>query len=149
MSFFKRLVGAESTKTKSQSKTTSASAIEQLTNVEEMLLKRQEHLEDQIEQEKKNALSCSKQGNKRGAFIALKRKKQHEKTLTQIDGTLTTIEMQRDSLHNAATNAEIFGVMSNASKALKQVHAELDADKVHEVMDDIDEQNQLGKNSLN
>jgi charged multivesicular body protein 4 len=36
--------------------------------------------------------------NKRAALQALKRKKRYEKQLQQIDGTLSTIEMQREAL---------------------------------------------------
>lgn len=146
MSFFKRLIGSESTKAQVSQKSATTQAIDQLASVEEMLVKRQEHLEGEIEKEKRNALNQSKQGNKRGALNAMRKKKQHEKTLAQIDGTLTTIEMQRDSLHSAASNAEIFKVMGNASKALQKVHADLDVDKVHEIMDDIAEQHEVGKN---
>lgn len=45
--------------------------------------------------------------NKRLALHALKRKKQYEKQLGQIDGTLSTIEFQREALENASTNAEV------------------------------------------
>jgi hypothetical protein len=54
-----------------------------------MLNKKQQHLESQIEEENKTAIRCSKQGNKRGALMDLKRKKKYEKTLIQLDGTLT------------------------------------------------------------
>jgi charged multivesicular body protein 4 len=53
--------------------------------------------EKKIEQEvgvaRKNAKT-----NKRAALQALKRKKRYEKQLQQIDGTLSTIEMQREAL---------------------------------------------------
>ena len=38
--------------------------------------------------------------NKRSALEALKRKKKFEAQLQQIDGTLSTIEMQREALGN-------------------------------------------------
>ncbi len=38
--------------------------------------------------------------NKRSALQALKRKKKFEAQLQQIDGTLSTIEMQREALGN-------------------------------------------------
>ena len=41
------------------------------------------------------------------ALQALKRKKRYEKQLQQIDGTLSTIEFQRDALENASTNTEV------------------------------------------
>jgi charged multivesicular body protein 4A/B len=77
------------------------------------------------------------------ALQALKRKKRYETQLHQIDGTLTTLEYQREVLENASSNAEVLKVMSGASKAFKNVNDNLDVDKVHDMMDDIAEQQQL------
>jgi hypothetical protein len=59
------------------------------------------------------------------ALQALKRKKRFEMQLTQIDGTLTTLEYQREVLENAHSNAEVLKVMSQASKAFKNVNQNL------------------------
>lgn len=75
--------------------------------------------------------------------MALKRKKRLEKQLQQIDGTLSTIEFQREALENANTNTEVLKNMSYAAKALKSAHQQLDVDDVHEMMDDIQEQTEL------
>ena len=56
------------------------------------------------------------------ALQALKRKKRYEKQLQQIDGTLSTIEFQREALENASTNTEVLRVMGDAAKALKTAH---------------------------
>ena len=56
------------------------------------------------------------------ALQALKRKKRFEKQLLQIDGTLSTIEFQREALENASTNREVLTVMGDAAKALKSAH---------------------------
>eukprot|EP00117_Sycon_ciliatum_P003021 scpid87398/ scgid7986/ Charged multivesicular body protein 4c; Chromatin-modifying protein 4c len=81
--------------------------------------------------------------NKRVAIQALKRKKRLEKQLQQIDGTLSTIEFQRDSLENAASNTAVLQSMGFAAEALKAAHKDLDVDKVHDMMDDIAEANEL------
>ena len=59
------------------------------------------------------------------ALMALKRKKRLEKQLQQIDGTLSTIEFQREALENANTNTEVLKNMSYAAKALKSAHQQL------------------------
>ncbi len=59
------------------------------------------------------------------ALQALKRKKRYENQLTQIDGTLTTLEYQREVLENASSNAEVLKAMSNASKAFKNANGNL------------------------
>ena len=56
------------------------------------------------------------------ALQALKRKKRYEQQLTQIDGTLTTLEYQRECLENAQSNNEVLIAMSGASKAFKNAN---------------------------
>jgi len=107
-----------------------------------MLIKKQEFLEKKVEAEldtaKKNGTK-----NKRVALAALKRKKRFEKQLQQIDGTLTTIEFQREALENANTNTEVLKIMGQAAKALKNSHQDMDVDKVHELMDEVQEQQEM------
>jgi len=144
ISAFQRLFdfGSKKDDTKNVS---SSDAIQRLSDVEEMLNKKQQHLESQIEQEKLTAIRYSKQGNKRGALMALKRKKKYEKTLLQLDGTLTTLETQREYLQNASTNMDVLHVMRQAANALKKTNQNLDADQVHDLMDDLAEQHGVGK----
>lgn len=59
---------------------------------------------------------------KTAALQALKRKKRYEKQLAQIDGTLSTIEFQREALENANTNTEVIKNMGFAAKAMKAAH---------------------------
>jgi charged multivesicular body protein 4 len=59
------------------------------------------------------------------ALAALKRKKRLVKQLEQIDGTLSTIEFQREALENANTNTEVLKNMQYAAKALKTAHQQL------------------------
>lgn len=77
------------------------------------------------------------------AIQALKRKKRYEKQLQQIDGTLTTIETQREALENANTNTTVLNTLKTASDALKAAHKEITVDDVHDIMDDIAEQNEI------
>ncbi|ETE64265.1 Charged multivesicular body protein 4c, partial [Ophiophagus hannah] len=56
------------------------------------------------------------------ALQALKRKKRYEQQLAQIDGTLSTIEFQREALENATTNTEVLKTMSDAARAMKEAH---------------------------
>ena len=62
-------------------------------------------------------LSCSS-----AALQALKKKKRYEKQLAQIDGTLSTIEFQREALENVNTNTEVLKNMGFAAKAIKSAH---------------------------
>merc|ERR1711997_742630 len=101
-------------------------------------------LEKKLDQEMATAKKNAKT-NKRVALAALKRKKRYEQQLQQIDGTLTTIEQQRNVLENANTNTEVLKNMGEASKALKAAHKNMDVDQVHDMMDNIAEQQDVAK----
>merc|ERR1712066_1095908 len=128
---------------KEESKTT-AEAIQDLRQNEDMLLKKQEFLEKKVETEVSTARKNAKT-NKRVALAALKRKKRYEKQLQQLDGTLTTLEQQREALESANTNTAVLQTMNAAAKALKKSHADMDIDQVHDMMDDIAEQQDVAR----
>ncbi|CAF0913232.1 unnamed protein product [Didymodactylos carnosus] len=130
---------------KKEAKISSKDAIERLQDVEDLLNKKVELLETKVEEEKQNAIKCSKASNKRGALNALKRKKRYEKTLLQLDGTLVTLETQREHLQNAATNVDVLKVMKNAAGALKKTNENLDVDTVHNLIDNLAEQNETAE----
>lgn len=119
-------------------------AIQRLRETEEMLAKKQDFLEKKIEQE---LMTAKKNGtkNKRAALQALKRKKRYEKQLAQIDGTLSTIEFQREALENANTNTEVLKNMGFAAKAMKAAHENMDIDKVDDLMAEITEQQEVAQ----
>jgi len=140
MSVFGKIFGFK----KDEKAITSGEAIQKLRETEEMLMKKQDFLEKKIEKE----LGTARQNgtkNKRVALQALKRKKRYEKQLQQIDGTLSTIEMQREALESANTNTAVLNTMSEAAKALKAAHQHMDVDKVHDMMDDIAEQQEVAR----
>lgn len=123
---------------------TTGEAIQKLRETENMLIKKQEFLETKIELELDTARKNGTK-NKRAAIQALKRKKRYEKQLQQIDGTLSTIEMQREALESANTNTAVLTTMKNAADALKAAHQHMDVDQVHDMMDDIAEQQDVAK----
>ena len=90
---------------------TTGDAIQKLRENEEMLEKKQQFLEKKVESEMATARKNAKT-NKRVALSALQRKKRYEKQLQQIDGTLTTLEQQREALESANTNTAVLQVSS-------------------------------------
>ncbi|XP_030044136.1 charged multivesicular body protein 4a [Microcaecilia unicolor] len=142
MSGFARLFGkGKNGKGKSPSP---QEAIQKLRETEEILVKKQEFFEQKIQQE---VTTAKKHGtkNKRAALQALKRKKRYEQQLNQIDGTLSTIEFQRESLENATTNTEVLKTMSEAARAMKEAHQHMDIEKVDDLMADITEQQEIAQ----
>ncbi|XP_021501330.1 charged multivesicular body protein 4c [Meriones unguiculatus] len=119
-------------------------ALARLRETEEMLTKKQEYLENRIQRELALAKKHGSQ-NKRAALQALKRKKRFEKQLTQIDGTLSTIEFQREALENSHTNTEVLRNMGFAAKAMKAVHENMDLNKIDDLMQDITEQQDIAQ----
>uniref|UniRef100_V9LBZ7 Chromatin modifying protein 4C n=1 Tax=Callorhinchus milii TaxID=7868 RepID=V9LBZ7_CALMI len=119
-------------------------AIHRLRQTEEMLTKKQEYLETRITRELETARRHGTK-DKRVALQALKRKKRFEKQLEQIDGTLSTIEFQREALENANTNTEVLKSMGFAAKAIKGAHDNMDIDKIDEMMQDITEQHDIAQ----
>jgi len=140
MSVFGKLFGGN----KGEKPQTTGEAIQNLRETEEMLIKKQDFLEKKIEAEMVTARKNAKT-NKRMALNALKKKKRYEKQLQQIDGTLTTIEQQREALEGANTNTAVLQTMKSAADALKNAHKGMDVDNVHDMMDDIAEQQDVAK----
>ncbi|XP_030276536.1 charged multivesicular body protein 4c-like [Sparus aurata] len=141
MSIFGKLFGSGG---KGGKGPTAQEAIQKLRETEEMLAKKQDFLEKKIDQE---LMTAKKNGtkNKRAALQALKRKKRYEKQLAQIDGTLSTIEFQREALENANTNTEVLKNMGYAAKAMKAAHENMDIDKVDDLMAEITEQQEVAQ----
>jgi len=139
MSLFGKIFGSGK---KGDKPPTPQEAIQKLRETEEILQKKADFLEKKVEQELSTARKNGTK-NKRVALSALKRKKRYEKQLQQIDGTLSTIEFQREALENASTNTEVLKVMGDSAKALKQVHKNMNVDDVHDMMDDIAEQQDI------
>lgn len=139
MSFFGKMFGG-----KKEVAPTTGEAIQKLRETENMLIKKQEFLESKIQLELETAKKNGTK-NKRAAIQALKRKKRYEKQLQQIDGTLSTIEMQREALESANTNTAVLTTMKNAADALKSAHQNMDVDQVHDMMDDIAEQQDVAR----
>lgn len=131
-------------KHKSKGGPSAQEAIHKLRETEEMLTKKQDYLEKRIEQE---LAIAKKHGtkNKRAALQALKRKKRLEQQLTQIDGTLSTIEFQREALENSHTNTEVLKNMGYAAKAMKKIHENTDLGKIDDLMADITEQQDVAQ----
>ncbi|XP_053571138.1 charged multivesicular body protein 4c [Bombina bombina] len=144
MSKITKLFKTSSGSSRSKKGPSAQEALFKLRETEEMLTKKQEYLEKKIEQE---LATAKKHGtkNKRAALQALKRKKRLEKQLTQIDGTLSTIEFQREALENSHTNTEVLKNMGYAANAMKTVHKNMDLDKIDELMHDIHEQQDVAQ----
>ncbi|XP_007479930.1 charged multivesicular body protein 4a isoform X2 [Monodelphis domestica] len=119
-------------------------AIQKLRETEKILIKKQEFLEQKIQQELQIAKKHGTK-NKRAALQALRRKKRLEQQLAQTDGTLSTLEFQREAIENATTNTEVLRTMGLAARAMSKAHQDMDINKVDELMSDITEQQDIAQ----
>ncbi|CAG0902496.1 unnamed protein product, partial [Darwinula stevensoni] len=107
---------------------TTQSPIEKLYEMEDMLTRRKDFLEEKITGELENAKKYGTK-NKRAALAALKRKKRYELQVQQVYGTLSAIERQREALEGTTTSRVVLATLGQASKALKAAQKNTDVDE--------------------
>lgn len=110
----------------------------------DMLQKREQHLQNQMDEQDAVARR-NVNTNKNAARAALKRKKQHEHTLEQTTAQIATLEQQIYSIEAANINQETLKAMQQAGKAMKQIHGGLTIDKVDQTMEELRDQHALGE----
>ncbi|KAJ3054782.1 ESCRT-III subunit protein snf7 [Rhizophlyctis rosea] len=125
-----------------KAKTSPKDAIVRLRESLEMLEKREKYLQTKIDNELKFAKANASK-NKRAALTALKRKKAYEDQISKIMGSRMTLEQQVMAIENANVNLETMNAMRAGAEAMKQIHGNLDINKVDATMDDIRDQMDL------
>nr|CDS33682.1 glycosyltransferase domain containing protein [Hymenolepis microstoma] len=139
MSGLKRIFGISNNKKDAAQET----ATKALADSEEILLKKQAFLEKKVEIELQKAKKYCKEKNKRAALDCLKKKQYYLKQLELNDGALMKINAQRNALDSAMMNRDILNTMGTVNKALQNIHKDMNVDKVHDLMDDINEQQDI------
>jgi charged multivesicular body protein 4 len=118
---------------------TAKDSIMKLRETIEMLEKRETYLQKKIDHEleeaKKNAAK-----NKRGALMALKRKKAYQGQIEKISGAKLTLEQQVMAIEDANINLEAMGAMKMGAQAMRGIHGSLNIDKVDDTMEEIRDQ---------
>lgn len=102
--------------------------------------KKEEHLERKVEQEHAKAKALVAAKKTAGASGALRRKKELEKQLEQLAGTRLTLETQVSALESAHFNAQTLAALSNSQRALRQIHRDLNINKVDSILEDLQEE---------
>ncbi|KAK2150381.1 hypothetical protein NP493_2790g00008 [Ridgeia piscesae] len=119
-------------------------AIAKLKEAEKMLKRQSKSLERNIQQQLKIAKENART-NKHAALQALKRKRRFMKQLIQFDGQLTNLEVQIDSLENSIINSQVLSAVSAGAQALKAPNRTENPDYAHDVMDEMAEQFDIGR----
>lgn len=119
----------------------SSGAISKVRDTIEMLGKREEHLQRQIDKEVKSAKEFAAKQKKREALQCIKRKKLYEKQLEQVTAQKFTLEGQEMQLQSLKINAEALQAQKVAAGTMKrEMEAMGGVEAVEETMDDIEEQ---------
>ena len=119
--------------------TTTARMTETLNRLE----KREMFLSKKIEHEIKMAKLKMKKKDKRGALVHLKRKKMYDKEIQKLSGAQMTLQQQIFNIQGAQTNIDTVNAMKSGADVMKNMTAAVNVDKVEDLRDDIEEQQQL------
>jgi charged multivesicular body protein 4 len=109
----------------------------------QLLEKREEHISKKIDVALQEAKVKHQKKDKNGALFCLKRKKMYEGEVAKLQGARLTMENQIAALESAAVNIETFKAMKAAQIAMKAQRGDIDADKVDDMMEDIQEEKDI------
>lgn len=103
------------------------------------MLKKKEFYERRVENEVAKAKDCLARNDKKGAMLALKRKKMVTVKLDALENDYLQIQEHILDLESLQTTTETFSAMKEAAKAQKSAMAKHNVDTVHDVLDDLQE----------
>ena len=127
-----------------KSKTDSSDNIQQTTNIQEVLIEKQRMIEGRIRETTITAKQ-NRKTNKREALKALAEIKRLERRLKGVDGQLSKLEMQKDALEDAKINTKVLQTVKNNAKAIRTNQKDMSVEKVHDIMDNMIEQQDVHK----
>ena len=121
-------------------KETPQDSIAKLRETLETLDKRDQFLDKKIQQQLEEAKKYNAAGNKKMAIAALKRKKMLTDQQTKIMGAREKIELQLNAIESAKMDMEILNTLESGTKTMKEMHKNMDVNKVDEVIDNMNDQ---------
>lgn len=107
------------------------------------LEKRENHISKKIDAALLEAKQKAAQKDKKGALFALKRKKMYETEVTKLQGARITMDAQIMALESATVNIQTFQAMQSGASAMKNIRGKIDADKVEDLMDEMQEEREI------
>ena len=72
--------------------------------------------------------------------MALRRKKMFEQQIERLQGAMLTIQTQLNAIEVASFNVDTFRTYQLGAEALRQIHQDINVDKVDDAVDDLREQ---------
>lgn len=86
------------------------------------------------------ALTKKKANDKRGALMALRRKKMLEKEIAKLDGQITLLDQQRMMIEATVQDVSVFKALNEGQKAIAQINKQVDVDRLEDIKEKIQEQ---------
>ncbi|RIA90575.1 Snf7-domain-containing protein [Glomus cerebriforme] len=96
----------------------------------------QKKLQIVAEKETQVAKEALLKNNKRGALLALKKKKYQEQLLSKSDAQLLNLEQLTQSIEFALVEKDVFAGLEQGNLILKEIHNETPIEKVEKLMED-------------
>jgi len=97
-----------------------------------------------IEKQKTQLITEAKEklnnNDKKGALLILNKKKKIEEEINKNQGSQLLLENQLSNLESANLNKHIINSLSKSNKAIHSLNKDLNVDKIEELMDDIQEE---------
>lgn len=109
------------------------------------LEKRHAHIEKKIQVQESEARSRLRAGDKRGAMLALRRKKMYDGEVEQLENSRLTLEQQILTLEAAQTQQVAVGALATGVVAQKQINQQMNLGKIDKLMEDMQEQSDQQK----
>lgn len=118
-------------------------AIKELRNQLVILEKRENLMQQRITTATQDAIKKKSSNDTKGALFELKRKKMFEEEVRKLQGARITLDSQIMALESAAINMETVKAMKTGADAMKNIHGNMDADKVDDLLESIQEQKEI------
>lgn len=109
-----------------------------------LILEKKEAHQNKLISEQETIARTNANSRRDVALQAIKRKKVLEKQQEQLVNSRFTLESQVMAIESANLNYQTMNAMKQGAKAMKRIHAGLDADKVDKTIDEIQDQIALG-----
>ena len=88
------------------------------------------------------ALGKKKAGDKRGAVLALKKKKMYDQEINKLGGMRILMEQQKMAIESSMTNQDIFSALSEGATQIESLQNQAGIEKFEDLKDKIEEQMQ-------
>eukprot|EP00826_Nyctotherus_ovalis_P036303 TRINITY_DN3206_c0_g1_i6.p2 TRINITY_DN3206_c0_g1~~TRINITY_DN3206_c0_g1_i6.p2 ORF type:complete len:214 (+),score=89.77 TRINITY_DN3206_c0_g1_i6:154-795(+) len=115
-------------------------AIKNINEQIESIDAREKLLEKKMANLTQEALQLNKAKNKRGAILALKKKKMFEGEYNKISGMKLMLEQQKVQIEATINDADIFTALKKGNEAINAVSQQVNIDSFQDLKDDLEEQ---------